>query len=410
MRDLFVMAWRNLGRNRRRTGLSLAAVAFAVGVLVFAKAMQVGSYAQMIEGMVTVNTGHLQVQYPGYFDDGDINLSVDDPGAVFTEAERLPDVAAAVARVTTGMLVAHGDRSFGVLAIGTDAAREAKVTRISKVMREGNYLDADDSDGVIIGDKLARNLGAEIGDELVLIGLAADGTTAAAKTHVRGIFGAGVPDMDRQTLMANLEAMRSWTVMEGRATQVAILLSDHRAIESTRAALTEALRAKGMKDVVLSWDELLPGLEQAIQLDKGSGQIMYGILLLVVAFGILNTFLMSAMERTREFGVLLAVGVKPATCGFLIFLESQLLFLMGFFAGLALGGAVTGYFAHVGIKFEGGEAVMEQWGIAGAVYPQMTAGVGVDVFVMVAVIVAAVALYPAWRVTRLLPVNAMRYV
>ncbi len=413
MRDLIIMSWRNLGRNKRRTGLTVAAIAFAVIILIFFKAMQNGQYSQMIDNLVKTNSGHLQVQAEDFQEEGDINLSIDDPDAVIKLVENTPGVVAAVPRVMTGMLVSHGDHSFGALVIGTDAKKEAEVTRIAKVIKEGEYLDPDDPEGVIMGHKLAKNLKATVGDEIIVMGAASDGSTAAAKLKVRGIFKMGQTDFDRNFLFANLNAVQEWTVMEGRVNVLAILLQGHKLIEPVKAQIQSGL--DGMKDSTLklkalTWAEVMPGLDQGIKLDKAFGKITYGILLLVVAFGILNTFLMSAIERTREFGVMLAIGVKPKVCGLLILLESQVLFLFSYVIGMILGSGITFIFQMTGIKMEGAQQMMEQFGMTGKIYPKLAPLVMTDTFLMVWLIVLVVALYPAWRVTRFQPVEALRHV
>ncbi len=413
MRDLIIMSWRNLGRNKWRTAITVAAIAFAVIILIFFKAMQTGQYAEMIDNIVKTNSGHLQVQAQDFQEEGDINLSVDNPDEVMKLLENTPGVLAAVPRVMTGMLVSHRDHSFGALIIGTDAIKEAQVTRIAKVMKEGKYLDPADPNGIIIGHKLAKNLKAALGNELILMGAASDGSTAAAKVQVRGIFKMGQTDFDRQFIFANISSVQEWTVMEGRVNAVAILLENYKLIEPAKAQIQAGL--DGMKTDIMelkamTWAEVMPGIDQGIKLDKAFGKITYGILLLVVAFGILNTFLMSAIERTREFGVMLAIGVKPKVCGLLILLESQVLFVVSYVVGAVLGSAIAYYFQTVGIKISGAEQMMEQYGMSGTIYPNLAPAVLGDTFLMVWIIVFIVALYPAWRVTRFRPVEALRHV
>lgn len=410
MGKLLLMAWRNLGRNRRRTALTVAAIAFATLVLIFFKSMQAGGYAEMIESIVRTHVGHLQVQAPGYQEDKDIDIALEDPEAVLRLCENTPGVRAAVPRIQVGMLINQGDHSFGALMVGTDAVREAQVTTLAKVIKEGDYLDRSDPDGIVIGYKLAKNLKAGVGDELVIMGMAADGSTAAARVHVRGIFKIGNGELDRQLFFANLEAAQEWTAMEGRVNLIALLLNGHESIEAVRARLREQFSRLSLDISVLTWGEVMPGIDQGIKIDKAFGKITYVILLLVIAFGILNTFMMSAMERTREFGVMMAIGVKPWTCGFLLLLESQLLFLLSYAVGLILGGGLTLYFESAGIKIAGGQEMMQEWGMSEVMHPDLTFGVGWETFVMVWIIVSLVTLYPMWRVTRFRPAEAIRYV
>lgn len=409
MRLLLAMAWRNLGRNRRRTAINLCAIAFATMTMIFMTGMQAGSYDQMIDSSVRMQTGHLQVQAAGYLENEDINLTVDGPDRVYAALDAQPGVIGAVARVTTGMLVAKGDSSFVAVVIGTDAERERKVSTWPQLVRQGEFIAGADRDGVLIGEKLATNLGAGLGDELVLLGQAIDGSIAAAKVRVRGVIRTGLPELDRMAVIMNLAPLQGMMAMEGRVSAVAVLLDSHRRVDAVKAALAPRIAALSPDLRVLDWKQVAPGLDQGIQLDSVSGKVMVFLLLLVVAFGILNTFLMSAFERFREFGVMMAIGVKPRACGFLLLLESQLLTAAGFLIGLLIGGALTLYFARAGIPIKGAEEYMAQYGLSSSMYPVLRAGIVEFVLLQVWSVTTAVAGYPAWKITRFRPLEALRH-
>ncbi|MCB9476969.1 MAG: ABC transporter permease [Deltaproteobacteria bacterium] len=410
MNTLPVMAWRNLGRNRRRTALSGAAIAFATALLIFFQALQLGSYDSMIENTVRINSGHLQIQHPEFREEGSIVLALEDPDKLLKIADNAPGVVAASPRIVTGMLVSKKDQSFGAMLMGIDAAREARVTTIKTLVKEGEYLDPADPQGVIVGKTLAGNLGATIGDELILMGTSYDGSTAAERVHVRGIFKTGLPELDRQSFYANLSAVQQWTWMEGRVHSIAILLDDNRSINKARDAIAAQLPTGEDAPVVLDWKQINPGIDQAIRLDKAFGQVMLFVLVMIVGFGIMNTFLMSALERTREFGVMLAIGVRPRTCAWMLILEGQLLFLVSFLTGTVVGTLVTLYFSRDGITFPGSDAMYESYGMSQTIFPSLTGEVAYMTVGMVWVIVALVSAYPAWRITRLRPVQALRFV
>jgi len=424
---LLLMAWRNLGRNRRRTIISAAAVAFAVFSMVTMTSMQTGAYNEMIDNAVKIQCGHLQVQAPGYLDDHDVNLTVDRLEQVYAATDKIPGVVGAVGRIVTGMLVAAGDQSYGSLVIGTDAAREVKASVLARLVRQGQFLDADDPYGVVIGDKLAKNLfsdrfenandkatieqelNALIGQELILLGQAIDGSTAAAKATIRGILHSGQPELDRATVVMNLAPLQERMVMEGRVHHVAIQLQGHERIPAARAQLEAALAGMDPAAVVLDWKQVEPGLYQGISMDRASGKIIIFLLLLVVAFGILNTFLMSTFERVREFGVLMAIGCKPRTCAGTLLVESQMLMAVGFTIGLALGGALSLYLGVHGLTIAGAEELYASYGMSNKIYCDFTARVAVTTFLEVWLVTLLVALYPAWKITRFRPVEALRH-
>lgn len=403
------MAWRNLGRNRRRTAINLSAIAFATITMVFMSSMQKGSYDEMIEAAVKMQTGHLQVQADGYVVDNDIQLTVENVSAAYDVLDSQPGVVGAVARVQTGFLIAKGEDSFVAIVMGTDAERETKVSNWPKWVRKGEFLSTADPNGVVVGEKLANNLDAALGAELVLVGQALDGSIAATKVTVRGIIRTGLPDLDRMAVMMNLAPLQQIMAMDNRASIISVLLEGHEIIPPVQAALQQRFDQLDPTMRVLNWKQVEPGLDQGIQMDNISGKIMVYMLLLVVAFGILNTILMSAFERFREFGTLMAIGVRPRTCAGLLLLESQLLAVVGFFIGLVIGGALTIYFSRVGIPIPGAEEYMAQFGMGDRMYPVVEAGIAWFVFLQVWLTTSVVALYPAWKITRFRPLEAIRY-
>lgn len=428
MKLLLTIAWRNLGRNRWRTGISAAAVAFAVFCMVAMSALQQGAYGQMIDNSVKIQTGHLQVQAPGYLDDHDINLTVDHLDKVYEILDDTPGVVGAVGRIMTGMLVAHGEQSFGSMVLGTDAAREAKSSSLPNMVRYGKFLDEADPYGVILGDKLAMNLFPELfadigddadakkaafeqllGEKMVILGQGVDGSTAAAKVTVRGVLHTGQPEMDRATLAMNLEPLQDRMMMMGRVSSVAVLLESYRLIPQVQAKLSAALADLKPEVIVVDWKEVSPGLAQGIAVDNASGKMLIFLLLLVVAFGILNTFLMSAFERFREFGVMMAIGVKPRTCAGTLLVESQMLMVVGFLVGLVLGGGLSLYLGAHGLHMTGMEDLYEQYGMQPTIYPLLTLGLVLKTFLQVWLVTTLVALYPARKITRFRPVEALRH-
>jgi len=325
------------------------------------------------------------------------------------------------------MLVASGDQSYGSLVIGTDAAREKKASVLAKLVRHGDFLDENDPFGVVIGDKLAKNLFADrfenandkeaidqvlaalVGEELVLLGQAIDGSTAAAKATIRGILHSGQPELDRATVVMNLAPLQERMVMEGRVHHVAIQLQSHEQIPAVRAQLVAALTGLDPTVDVLDWKQVDPGLYQGISMDNASGKVIIFLLLLVVAFGILNTFLMSAFERVREFGMLMAIGCKPRTCAGTLLVESQMLMAVGFAAGLLLGGALSLWLGYHGLVISGAEDLYASYGMSNVLYPEFSFQVAVTAFLEVWFVTFIVALYPAWKITRFRPVEALRH-
>ena len=406
------MAWRNIWRHPRRAILTMAAIAFATVLLVFMLSWQFGSYDTMINAAVKVHTGHLQVQARGYHEQQDMRLVVPDPAAVSRILEETPGVAAHTVRATAFSLVSSKERTYGVAVKGIDPAREGQVTTLKQLIRHGNYLSPGDAAHALVGGLLARNLRVGVGDELVLLGQGRDGSIAATVVQVAGIFSYGQDALDRNVIYIPLAYFQEVYTMRGAAHEVVALGTSREAVPRIKRAVSGGIKtqAKANKLVVLDWMELMPGLVQSIQMDLVSGLIFYLILIIVVAFSILNTFLMVIFERTREFGVFMAMGTTPGRLTRLLLLESTTLTLLGTVIGILAGSLVTWYFQVHGIVISGTSEMLRQYGLPERMYPQLSSlsiAVGAG---LVLVITLVTALYPALKVRRLRPVEAMRAV
>ncbi len=405
---LLKTAWRNIGRNKRRSFLSMLAIGFAFGLLVFSMALQRGSYGDMIQNTVRAHTGHLQIQKAGYWPERLLSEKFD-PAGIPEALDRVPHVIGVAPRVTTAALVSKGQHTFGAAVFGIDPRREGTVSTLATVVREGAFLDPADLDGALLGETLARNLGAGVGDEIVLIGQGADGSMAAGRMTVRGLFKTGMGGLDRSSIAVPLARAQEAFSMQGGVTEIAVLLDSERARSEAERRVRAALDEAGRRDaVVLGWPTLMPGVEQGIQVDWNSGLIMYAALVLVVGFGIANTFLMAYMERIHELGVLLALGMPPRRLSLMVYLESVLLVGCGLMVGLAAGLPVTAYYQVRGIDFGLNETLTARYGMSSVIHPHLEPLVLEWAGGIVLAISLVVALYPALKAARIHPVEALR--
>jgi putative ABC transport system permease protein len=390
--------------------LTMAAISFATLLLIFMLSWQFGSYATMINAAVKVHTGHLQVQARGYNEQRDMRLVVPDPVAVSRILDETPGVAAHTVRAAAFSLASSSKRSYGVAIMGIDPAREAQVSTVKQLIRQGSYLSDNDTDQALVGGLLAANLHVGLGDEVVLLGQGLDGSIAATAVRVKGIFSYGQDEFDRSLIYIPLSYFQEVYSMGKAAHEVVAVATSLGAVPPIQRAVAKAIDKidTRKKLVVLNWMELMPGLIQSIKMDLISGFIFYIILIIVVAFSILNTFLMVIFERTKEFGVFMAMGTTPGRLTRLLLLESTTMTLLGTVAGIIAGSLVTWYFQAHGIVFSGMSEMLHQYGLPERMYPQLSPlsiAVGAG---LVLVITLVAALYPALKVRRFLPVEAMR--
>ncbi len=403
---LLSLAWRNLWRQRTRTVLSLVSIAFTCMLLVFMLSMQLGSYRAMKTNTLNVLDGFAQVQPEGYADDPDMTRFIPDAQALAARLERVDGISAATPRASAFVILANGETSYGAAVIGVDPAREGKVTRLPSMLSAGRYLAPADADAVVLGDVLARNLGVAPGDRVTLLGSAADRTVAADSLRVVGLFHSGIVQIDRQFAQMPLARFRDTFAMPGGANVIALsgptLARVNRALPEVRAIA----RAKGL--VAADWTVLQPALRDAITLDASTSSAFYASLVVVVVFIILNTLYMSVLERTREFGVLLAVGMRPAPIGRMMWIELILMAALGSAIGILLGSAVTLFLEGYGIPLGrnlGG--LMAEFGLPSRLYPHLSP---ISALAGPLVLIAAVSIggvVPYLRILRLEPIAAM---
>lgn len=407
MNLVFRLAWRNLWRHPRRTWLTAGAMVFSNILLVFMMSLQFGMYSLMIDNALQIFTGHMQVQAPGYNDDQKMRQTVADivPLANAIRDELKSERVAA--RGWAFALASSEDRSFGIGIYGVEPEFEARVSNIPGLVSSGRYLEEDSEAEIVIGTVLARNLRVKLGDELTLLGSGVDGSFAAAVVNIVGIFESGVTDIDRNIAEIPLGLFQETFFMQGAGHQIVIVGDSLDVVPEIQARVRSVLPANSNL-VVPDWDELVPGLKQAIQADIGSSFFMYFVLVVLVSFSVLNTQLMSVLERTREFGIVMALGLRPGKLGRLVLLETAMMGLIGTVIGAAAGALLTSWFTTNGLAFPGMDQMAAQFNLPARMFPQINlltllAGPAiVFLFTMLA------AIYPAVRLRWQNPVDAMR--
>jgi len=404
---VFRLAWRNLWRHPRRTWLTLGAMVFSNVLLVFMISLQFGMYGLMIENTLRVFTGSLQVQAEGYKDEGRIRQVVPDIARVAERLRSALDAAAVSPRGIAFALASSEDRSFGMQVVGVDPVHEPRVSSIPGLVSEGRYFESGDTEAMVIGEVTARNLKIGVGDEITLLGSGRDGSIAAAVATVVGVFDSGVTEFDRSIGYLPLAYFQDVFFMRGAGHQIVVSTESLDQVDAAAASVRRLLPADEPL-VVHDWDALQPGLRQAIQADIGSAFFMYAVLVILVAFSVLNTQLMSVLERTREFGIAMALGVSPGRMGRLVLIETAIMGLIGLAGGAAAGALVTGWFTVNGFSYPGMAEMAAEFNLPAEVFPSVNLASLLIGPAAVFVFTILAAAYPALRLHWLQPVEAMR--
>ncbi len=406
------MAWRNIWRNPRRTLLTISAIAFACLLLVFMLSFQFGSYGTMINSSVKIHAGHLQVQAKGYEEKRSMRLVVNEPRNVAHILDGIEQVEAYTFRTNAFSLVSSANRTYGIIVVGVDPVKEAGVSTIKNLIRKGSYLSKKDTNYALVGILLAKNLKVGPGDELTVLGQGRDGSIAATVLKVKGIYRSGIDEFDRSSIYIPINHFQEVYSMDQSVHKVVVIGKSLKAVPLIKDILASKINETKTRYplTALDWKELMPGLLQGIQMDLVSGLIFYLILILIVAFSILNTFLMAIFERTREFGVLMAIGTTPGRLTRLLLIESLAMTLIGIISGIILGCVITIYFQSHGIEITGASDILSQYGISGRIYPRLSLLSAIIGPAAVLLITFIAAMYPAMKVRKLRPVEAMTYV
>jgi len=382
---------------------------FSNMLLVFMISLQFGMYGLMIDNTLQAFTGHLQIQAPGYIDDKKMRQNVADivPLAESLRAQFPTENIAA--RATGFALVSSEERSYGIAVFGVEPEFESSVSTIPGLISEGRFLGENEAAEIFIGAALARNLRVGLGDELTLLGSGLDGSFAAAVVNIVGIFDSGLADIDRSISEVPLGLFQDVFYMDGSGHHIVINSGSIDGVAELQSQVGASLPA-GQDLVVHDWDALQPGLQQAIKADMSSAFFMYGILVILVAFSVLNTQLMSVLERTHEFGIVMSLGLTPGRLGRLVLLETAIMGVLGLLLGALLGGLFTYWFSVNGFAYPGMDEMAAKFNLPARFYPQVSTLSLLIGPVVVFIFTILAAVYPALRLHRLHPVEAMRAV
>ncbi len=403
------MAWRNLWRHGRRTWLTVGAMIFSNSLLVFSISLQFGSYDMMIDNTLQAYSGHLQLQHPRYLDEPRMRYAVADAEATAQRWRDRLGLASISARASGFALASSKQRSYGIQVLGVDARHEPLVSTLPGLVKQGRYLEPGRREEIVIGAALARNLQVGLGDELTFLGSGFDDSFAAGVVNIVGIFESGIADLDRSMAQVNLGYFQDAFAMGSHGHSIVLRAPRIDDVAALQQAI-QALPGNPEDSVLRDWDELQPGLRQAIQADMTSAWFMYIVLIVLVAFSVLNTQLMSVLERTREFGVMMALGLKPQRLARLVLLETSLMTSLGLVLGIGVGFLVTWYLSVAGFSYPGMAEMADKFNLPERMYPAISV---LSLTLGPAVVAAGcllAALYPALRLYRLLPIEAMRAV
>ena len=418
-RTIIVLAMRNLRRQLRRTTLTAAVMVIGGALLIFSFSLGDGTHENWIDSGVRTTTGHVTIERPEFR----LSRKIEDRLAtdVRNEAERAlasPEIAAQVvavsARLSINALASSpaGARPAQVLAV--DPVAEARFSTLDDQVIEGRYLEPDDRLAAYVGVGLAASLDLRLGSRLVMQAQDTEQEIAGQLLRVVGIFRNGVPEVDQAVVHIPLRTAGEWLGSEHDVTSVGVVLAGSRAVAGVAAHLERALADPITRGdaKVMRWREANPALAAAVAIDDFGNYLVLGLLFLIIAFGIVNTVLMSVLHRHREFGVLQALGLTPGQTGAIVLVEGLTLTAVSGFIGVSLGLFATWYFIGDGLDFSaliGEEMTFSGVVIDPVIVPLFRLARVAQTLTFILFIGAVASIYPALRVAKIDVAESMKF-
>jgi len=402
MTQLFKMAFRDLRRNKRRTILSALAVSFGVALLLLMASVVEGEMRGAIENTIQLQSGHIQAR-PLNYDENKTSLKwedlIADPQTVAEKISAMPQVSAATPRLFASGILSLGKDSHSARVIGIDPNSPASQI-FKNGLLSGDFLTADDREGILVGKPLAEKFNLRAGDKANLLVNTADGGVDEQLFTVRGIYTTNTSGYDENTIFMPLAKAQTFTGAENHASIIFIALKDREQAEAASAALQSTtlqfVTWRKMNELIVSTEDFA----------NAYMSVLYLIVLGITATVVTNTLVMAVFERTREIGILTAIGMKSRSVMAQFLAEGALIATFGIFIGLALGVGLVAYFNQYGF-FIGNMGVtgilMEDY-----IYAYLTLEDAVNLTVIAYVVTLIAALYPALLAARMEPVEALR--
>ncbi|MFN2137590.1 MAG: ABC transporter permease [Candidatus Promineifilaceae bacterium] len=409
MLELIKLAWRNVWRNWRRTMIAVVAIVLSLALLIFAAALMDGIDNTVYGNMVRLYGGNVLIHAPGFRERASRlpMLPLTDAEAVLAVVNKQPNVLAASRRINTGGLLSNRDASHAVGITAVEPDVEGPVSLVAENIVAGRYLTADDGDSILIGQELADELNVTVGDRVSLLGRRKDESMRQRTMTIVGIFDLGLGEAEKSLLYMNLPVAQQLYNLRGQETEIAVILDE---VGQERAFVQEVSPALPNYEVD-ALETLRPEFREAMATDRATVTVMATIMLTMAGIGILNLMLMAAFERTREMGVLAALGLKGRQTILLFVLEGAFIGLVGALIGCLLGWLLLAIVGQTGIDISYAAEAGEIYALMGdRMYPS-TGLRTILSYGLIAIVVAVLAsLIPAWQASRKEPAESLHYI
>jgi ABC-type lipoprotein release transport system permease subunit len=403
------LAWRNIWRHRRRTLIVVLSIGLSLAMMMMYDGLIAGFEQAIYGNAINVLGGNIQVHASGYQAKMSQNplLPLENDQAAVQTVLAQPEVVAASRRIKTGGLTSNAKGAFAVSIIGIEPELEQPLSLIAQNVKEGRYLASDDKDIILIGKGLADAMEIIVGDRITLAGRATHEQMRSRTMTIVGIYDIGLSELEKRTVYMSLSEAQDLFGLSGQSTEVAINLKQIGEEPSVIKSLNAALPGYEMS----SWQTEFPELQSALSRKTGVMNIFGVIILVIAGVGILNLLLMAIFERTREIGVLGALGMKPGQISILFVLEGTMMGMVGLAFGIVLGVALNFLLGRVGLDYSQFASMTEYMAlISGRIYPTLGVQNLLQRGLTVVIITILSSLYPAYEAAQSEPAMALHTV
>lgn len=401
---LVALAWKNIWRNKKRSLIIILAISFGLWGGLFSDAVMMGSVESMVETAISRNLSHIQIHKKDYDKDKDIRNFIPKGTDIAESIRRMPGVEAVSGRTLIYGMAASPASSFGVLINGINPEDAVRVTDIHEQITEGDYFGSTRRNQIVIGRKLAERLNLSLHGKVVLSFQDLEGNITYIACRVTGLYKTNSTQFDEANVFVLQSDLFRILGSEPIVHEIAVRVTNTEKLD----AVVAGIKNKFPDLVTERWDEIAPELAYLNDTTMIYSYFFVGIILFALLFGIMNTMLMSVVDRVRELGMLMAIGMKKGRVFMMILFETIMLSLTGGVAGTVVSVATIAYYNHSGIDLSAIATSLESFGMSTMLYPFLPAAMYIILTVMILFTANIAALMPAWKAVHLIPSEAIR--
>jgi ABC-type lipoprotein release transport system permease subunit len=399
------ISWRNIWRHKLRSSVILSAVAIGICAGVFAWAFYAGMMDQRVETAIATEASNIQIHQKGYLEDPDIKRFIPNSDRIIDDLGKQPGIKGVAKRVLTNAMVTSAEQGTGVLVVGIIPEQEKKVTNISERISTGDYFKGVKRNPIVIGKKLAEKLKVKERSKIIVTLQQFDGTITKEQFRVAGIYDITNSMYEEMNVFVRAEDLSTMMNLDPSAChEIAVKVIDN----STETAVFNRIKPRFPELDVRGWREIMPEVSVAEESIDISMIIFMIIILVGLSLAIVNTMLMAVLERVKEIGMLMAIGMNRKRVFNMILLETIFLTLTGAIAGIVIASALSLYLGHIGMDISAGTEVYESMGYDSMIYPVLSMKIIINVSIMVIIASILSAIYPALKALKLRPADAIR--